>query len=98
MGSYGNETAFYGICKKNNIVHPLAIPHGLIMALQSFITQVLHPGYRQTWSLQFLRKHFIKGHGLVQCYFPRTAQILLQPSISFLKNLGIRFEHGRRQS
>ena len=30
--------------------------------------------YRQSLYLILLRKHFVKGHGLVQCYFPWTAQ------------------------
>ena len=49
--------------------------------------------YEQSKSLSVFRKHIMNCHGLVQCYFPWNAQRYLQPSISFYKKLGPRWEH-----
>ena len=41
-------------------------------------------------SLILLRKNFMKGHGLVQCYFPSTAQRYYNQILAFKNKFGLR--------
>ena len=43
--------------------------------------------------LSLHQKHFVKGYGLVQCYFPWTAQHYYKQALAFTKKLDLRLAH-----